>query len=311
MRGHRAICLCLVLLLFVICGCAGHAVRYRGAPERGVPARQVLNNVPFFPQDAYQCGPAALAMTLAWSGLDITPDMLTPAVFTPSRKGSIQPAMIGASRRQGRVAFVISSPEELVQEVAHGHPVIVLQNLGLSWAPLWHYAVVIGYDQEAGFLVLHSGEESAKKMPLRVFHHTWARSDFWGMLTLAPTRLPATATEAAYVAAVVGLEKARQWGAAATAYRTALEQWPKSLTAGIGLGNVLYTLGDLPGAETAFREVSRHSPGNGAAFNNLAQVLWEQGKVPEALAAARKAVSLGGPMAHVYQQTLHEIEAGQ
>lgn len=309
-HGHRALSLCLVLLLFGICSCAGNRARYRVPPESDVPARQVLKNVPFFPQDAYQCGPAALSMTLVWSGLDVSPPELTAAVYTPSRKGSIQPAMIAASRRFGRVAYVISSPEELIREVAHGHPVIVLQNLGLSWHPVWHYAVVIGYDLEADAVLLHSGEESAKKVPLRVFNHTWSRSDFWGMMTLPPERIPATATEGAYLEAVLGLERARRWQAAAAAYRTALERWPVSLAAGIGLGNMHYTMGDLAAAEKAFREVVRHSPGSGAAHNNLAQVLWEQGKVPEALAAARTAVRLGGPMTHLYQQTLDEIQSG-
>ncbi len=70
--------------------------------------------------------------------------------------------MIGAARRHGRVAYVISSPEELLVEVAAGNPVIVLQNLGLSWVPVWHYAVVIGYDGDADMVTLHSGETPGK-----------------------------------------------------------------------------------------------------------------------------------------------------
>ena len=46
---------------------------------------------------------------------------------------------------------------DLLQEVAAGHPVIVLQNLGLEWIPVWHYSVVIGYDLSRGQLVLRSG----------------------------------------------------------------------------------------------------------------------------------------------------------
>ena len=47
----------------------------------------------------------------------------------------------------------------------------------------------------------------------------------------------------------------------------------------------------------------------GAAYNNLAQILMEQGRYPEALEMARKAVSLGGPLQAVYHQTLREIES--
>ena len=108
---------------------------------------------------------------------------------------------------------------------------------------------------------------------------------------------------------VVGLERASQWAAALTAYRTALSRWPESLGAGIGLGNSLYALGDLAGAERAFRNTIRIHPGAAPAFNNLAQVLLEQGRPQEARNAARQSLALGGPHVPEYQQTLMDIEA--
>ena len=93
-------------------------------------------------------------MALAWSGLRIDPDDLAPQVYTPSLKGSLQPAMITAARRHSRVAYPISGANALLQEIAAGHPVIVLQNLGLSWIPVWHYAVVIGYDLNQEVIIL-------------------------------------------------------------------------------------------------------------------------------------------------------------
>jgi predicted Zn-dependent protease len=158
-------------------------------------------------------------------------------------------------------------------------------------------------------MLLHSGEEAAKQVSLKVFNHTWSRSDFWGMMTLSPKQIPASATESAYVEAVLGLEMAQQWQAAIEGYHTALERWPGSPSAGIGLGNAYYAVGDLSSAERAFREATRNSPESGAAFNNLAQVLWEQDKLSEAEKAAQTAVRLGGAMVHVFQKTLDDIEA--
>ena len=68
----------------------------------------MVANVPFFAQEELQCGPAALAMTLNWSGIAVQPSDLTPEVFTPDLKGSLQSALIGATRRHGRVAYPIS-----------------------------------------------------------------------------------------------------------------------------------------------------------------------------------------------------------
>jgi tetratricopeptide (TPR) repeat protein len=280
-------------------------------PTEALPIRHELDTVPFYPQEAYQCGPASLAMTLTWSGIQVDPEAITPEVFTPSLKGSLQSAMISTARRRGRVAYPISGAEEMLEEVAAGHPVIILQNLGLSWYPVWHYAVVVGYDLEIGIVLLHSGVTSQKRLSLRVFNNTWARGDYWGLLVLPPSRLPATATEHNYVSAVLGLEKAQQWQAAIEGYNTALARWPDSLSARMGLGNSYYALGDLVSAEAAFREATIRFPTSGMAYNNLAQVLWERDNRKEALEAARKAVGLGGPLVEEYRRTLKEIQAGK
>ena len=250
-------------------------------------------------------------MTLEWSGVPITPDQLTPEVYTPSRKGSLQSAMVAAARRHGRIAYPISGPDAMVEELRAGHPVIVLQNLGFSWYPVWHYAVVVGYDLDKRTVVLHSGADPRKHLSLKAFHRTWARSGYWGLLVLPPTRMPATATEHSYVSAVLGLEKAHQWQAAVDGYHTALARWPDSLGARIGLGNSYYAFGNLESAEAAFSEATHRFPTNGSAFNNLAQVLWEEGKQEDALQAARRAVELGGPLVNVYRKTLQEIQGGR
>ena len=48
-------------------------------------------------------------------------------------------------------------------------------------------------------------------------------------------------------------------------------------------------------------------PESAAPFNNLAHVLAERGRLNEALAAAERAVSLGGPLQPTAQNTLEEI----
>ena len=275
-----------------------------------VPPHFELKAVPFFPQKDYQCGPAALAMALNLSGLPISPEALTDEVFTPARKGSLQTALISAARRHGRLAYISAGMDVIFSEVAAGHPVIILQNLGLSWYPIWHYAVVVGYDFPNKIVILRSGITPRKLMSFRVFEKTWARSNYWGLLILQPNQLPAVAKEDLFLMAVLGLEKARQFQAAIAGYKTALIRWPGSLVSLMGLGNCHYALGELKNAELAFREAVRVHPKAGSAFNNLAQILFEQGRRQEALAAAQKAVSLGGPLSAVYQKTLNEIESG-
>jgi hypothetical protein len=310
-RIEKAACrifllMCPLVLLF---GCAAFQKTPLPHLPENVPTSFELDAVPFYPQEAYQCGPATLAMALTWSGLPISPEALKNQVYTPSRKGSLQMAMVGATRRHGKVAYEISDPDDLFPEIAAGHPVIVLQNLGLSWLPVWHYAVVIGYDLSAEDVILRSGTTKRKVMSYYLFDKTWARSNYWGLMVLEPNRIPEQADEIKYLTAVLGLEKSRQFQAAVIGYQTALIRWPASLNARIGLGNSYYALGDLKGAESAFREATDLHPDSAAAFNNLAYVLLEQGRNPEALAAAQKAVELGGPMKAESEKTLQEIRS--
>jgi tetratricopeptide (TPR) repeat protein len=307
MISRQALFLFITALL--ISGCA---VLQRGDwPQglAGIPAQREIASVPFFPQDEYQCGPAALAMVLTWNGLAVDPADLTEKVYTASLKGSLQPAMIAGARRSGRLAYVISGTESLIREIAAGHPVIVLQNLGWSWIPVWHYAVAVGYDTTRDEVMLHSGLNAWQRHSMPIFQNTWSRAQDWGLLVLNPGELPATAEEGKFVEAVLGLEKAKQPAAAVDGYRVALSRWPHNLPAMMGLGNSYYALGDLKYSEAAFRQATEAHPREGAAFNNLAHVLLAQGRRQDALTAAQRAVALGGPHQSLFRKTIEEIES--
>jgi len=90
-----------------------------------------------------------------------------------------------------------------------------------------------------------------------------------------------------------------------------LKRWPNSLVGQMGRGNTAYALGDLASAESAFRQATLAHPDSAAAFNNLAQTLYDRRKIKEALAAAERAVSLGGPQLAASRATLEEIRRKQ
>jgi hypothetical protein len=276
------------------------------APD--VPVRTMITGVPFFAQEELQCGPAALAMALNWSGVAVRPSDLSPEVYSPGLKGSLQNSLIGSARRHGRVAYPIAGSEALLAEVAAGHPVIVLVNLSFFWYPKWHYAVVIGFDQEEGEVLLHSGLTAREILSARTFMNIWRRGNFWGLLVLPPDQMPVGSNEVEWLAAVAGLEQAGQWQAASTGYATALTRWEESFAAWMGLGNSRYSLRELDGSAEAFHQATLLQPENGMAFNNLAHVLAEQGQQEAALVAAQRAVDLGGSFLDTFRQTLEEIK---
>lgn len=298
----------VMLAVALLAGCAAPRVSALIAqPPAGLPAAAEIAPVPFFAQEDYQCGPAALAAVLRHAGREATPESLVSQVYVPARKGSLQAEMLAAARRHGLVAYVLAPRlEALLGELAAGTPVLVLQNLALDWAPQWHYAVAIGYDLEARSLVLRSGTTRRLAMSLDTFERTWARSGRWAMLALPPGRLPQTGTEVQYLAAVAALERVVP-DAARHGYEAALARWPDSLAAQIGLGNASYALRDLTGAAAAYRRAARTHPESADVWNNLAQALAELGNRDHALAAAHRAVALGGPRLATYRETLDNL----
>ncbi|MHB1350225.1 MAG: PA2778 family cysteine peptidase [Desulfobulbaceae bacterium] len=306
-RRASVAALLIVVFSVILAGCGGVAVREALDQSERLPGQAAVAAVPFYPQEELQCGPAALAMVLSWSGLPVQPGDLAGEVYTPHRQGSLQSALVASARRHSRIAYPINGPEELFAEVAAGRPVIVLLNLAFSWYPRYHYAVVIGYDRPAETVILHSGTRSGERLSFRVFDNIWARSEYWGLLVLPPDQMPVAPDEKAWLAAVVGLERAEQWQAAAVAYQAAAGRWPRSALSRIGLGNSRYALDDSAGAIEAFREAVRLDPASAIAYNNLAQVLAETGRIDEGLAAARRAVELGGPHQDACRRTLAEL----
>lgn len=294
-----------------VAACASlHPGRWSAAPGDSLPERVERQDVPFHPQEAYQCGPAALATALGSAGIRRSPEEMREEVYVPARQGSLQAEMLAASRRSGAVAYRLApEPRALLKELAAGHPVVVLQNLRFDWAPQWHYAVAVGYDLPAGQVILRSGREKRLIMDLDSFDRSWAKADRWAFVVLPPEQLPATANEADYVAAAVAVERVLP-AAAEGAYRTALRAWPHNLLARIGTGNAAYRRGDLAAAEAAFRQAATEHPESGDAWNNLAQVLHERGNAPAAQEAAERAVAIGGPRLPTYRKTFEAVAGG-
>ena len=261
------------------------------APPAGLPASAELRQVPFFPQTPYHCGPAALATVLVHVGLPATPEELGDAVFLPTREGALQTEMLAAARRFGAVAVPLTPQlATLLTEVAAGNPVIVLQNLGLTFAPRWHYAVVVGYDLVAREVVMRSGITEREQMGFVLFERTWARGGHWAFTSLPPGRLPVTAGEADAVQASIGFERVAPPAQALRAYDSVLARWPSNEFAGLGQGNTRFASGDLPGAAAAFERVAQQH-GSAAAWHNLAATRARMGQRGLALVASQRAVA--------------------
>ncbi|GJM11685.1 MAG: hypothetical protein DHS20C12_00880 [Pseudohongiella sp.] len=269
----------------------------------------MIADVPFFPQEEYQCGPAALATMLSFTGIAVNSEDLVDDVYLPRRNGSLQVEMTAAARSHGRLSYRIDPYlDQLISEVEAGNPVLVLQNLGLRISPQWHFAVVKGVDLTEENLILNSGSIENYSLSLKVFERTWARAEYWAVVITSPGSIPATASAQNYFLSMVDLEHSYDnTDELKLAYASGVSRWPGNRDLLMAYGNLLLTSDEPLEAAAAYRQVIDHYPQYSPALNNLAHTLHKLGQSREALVYAEQAIRWGDGFNETYQKTYHGI----
>lgn len=179
-----------------------------------------LADTPFYPQEAYQCGPATLATVLNTADTAVTANDLLPQIYLPGKQGTFSIEIVATTRSYGRLPYPIApTPAALLAELKAGRPVLILQSLGVKTYPIWHYAVVIGYDPIDDSFILRSGTTQRLKTKTHKFLNSWEKANFWGIVILKPGELPAQLDTNKYLKVVADLTSNQQWEAAAKSYQ--------------------------------------------------------------------------------------------
>lgn len=143
----------------------------------------LITGVPFIPQEEFQCGPAALAMVLRFYGAAVDQDEIAREIYLPSIRGTLNLDLEFYARRRGFQAHAFQGTLDRVRdELRQGRPLIVFQDLGLPGYPVPHFAVLLGYDDRAGVVVLHSGTTPHRVASYAAFEASWARRRNWTLL---------------------------------------------------------------------------------------------------------------------------------
>jgi tetratricopeptide (TPR) repeat protein len=265
----------LILSFMVLGGCVT-GPELRVLREAG-PAVE-LTEVPFFAQDQFQCGPAALATILVNGGVQVTPLQLVPLVYLPDRHGSLQAELLAATRSHGRVPYVMrNSLAPILEELRSGVPVLVLQNLGLDRWPVWHYAVLVGFDPGDESFLLRSGTTRRQQSSARQFLASWDRAGRWSMVAVPASDPPASADVLGWLQAVAPFESTGNLETAVEGYEAAVARWPEAAMAWTALGNARYLQQHFSAAEAAYKRALALSPEHWTARNNLVRTMIAQG----------------------------------
>ena len=261
-------------LLLTACAGTPQTQRLSIEPPANTPRSVELAGVAFFPQEEYQCGPAALATVLTAQGVEVSPDDLVDKVYLPERQGSLQIEMVATARSYQQLTYKLSGQlDAILREVASGRPVLIFQNLSLAWIPRWHYAVVVGYDLDQELLILRSGTTERRITPFSTFERTWQRGNYWAYVLAEPGDIPVTANALEYSRSATALMQAGHQQAALKAFEAASLHWPDQALPQMTLGNAFYAAKEYDKARNAFSRAVTIEPENAQAWNNLAYAL--------------------------------------
>ncbi len=303
---------CAFCFLLLLGGCASSpqtAALLQNPPP--LPPRVELTEVPFFAQQAYHCGPAAMAGILNFRGHNVSPEQIAELIYVPDLKGSLQVEVIAAARQFDMLPVELDGRlESLLIELDAGNPIFVLQNLGLDAVPVWHYEILIGYDFEQRHFILRSGTRERITRSFALFEKTWQRAGHWALALVTPEQVPASSSAAAFLDAAIGMEQVGRIQSAHRAYTRARRRWPDNLVAHSGFGNTAYALGEFGLAERAYRDALAIDADRAEVWNNLAYALAQLGRHEAALAAISRALELDPDNAE-FRDSFDELSAWQ
>ncbi|MFN3395872.1 MAG: C39 family peptidase [Thermodesulfovibrionales bacterium] len=166
--------LTLFLFSLIVIACSSHVIIQYG-PE------VIINKVPFYPQEDYQCGPSSLAGVMNYYGINISPDDIASEIYSKSARGTLDLEMLFYVERKGLKAEKYrGSLNDLRERIRAGYPLIVLVDYGYGPIQVNHFMVIIGYNESGVFA--NSGREERKFIPFKEFLKVWDRTGNWTLL---------------------------------------------------------------------------------------------------------------------------------
>jgi ABC-type bacteriocin/lantibiotic exporter with double-glycine peptidase domain len=148
----------------------------------------MIENVPFFPQEIYQCGPASLAGVFSYWGVKVSPEIIATEIYSKSAKGTLGLDMVLYAQKKGLdVGQSRGSIKSIKENIDLGYPVVVLVDYGFWVYQQNHFMVIVGYNENG--VIANSGRNRLKFIREEDFLRSWGKTDFWTLL-IKPKQAP-------------------------------------------------------------------------------------------------------------------------
>ncbi len=160
-----------ILIIIMIYSCSTVSVQLNSKPI-------IIDNVPFYSQEAFQCGPASLAGIMNYWGIKISPEDIAKAIYSKSARGTLTIDMVLFANKNGLYAQQYEGGiDDIKEKIDRGYPLLVLVDLGFYLYKAYHYMVVIGYNNEG--IIVNSGNKERLFIDKERFLNMWKKTNYW------------------------------------------------------------------------------------------------------------------------------------
>ncbi len=152
-------------------------------------AEAIRLDVPVVRQAPERCGPAALAMVLAYYGADSASLGAADATYDPALRGALVTDLAACAKRLGYPARLAApGADSLAVLLASGRPPILLVGRGIGPLVRAHYIVVTGWDPARRRYTMNDGGATPRGIGAASLARQWARQG--GQALIVSPRTP-------------------------------------------------------------------------------------------------------------------------
>lgn len=276
----------LLGLMIWISGCAsGPSLSHH---LRQPATREILNSVNFVPQDQKLCGPVVLKMANEYHQPARPLSDYKNLVYLEKLEGTLKTDLLAGARRLGLSPYAVPTVATMLEQVEHHQPVVVFQNLGLSWLPAWHYSLLVGFHSGKNLVYVHGGNKPYEALSFDRFVSTWRRGGEWAYVLVPASQVPSHAPFEEALDNGIVFERLEKTDQALELYSAMANRWPERFEPHLGRAQIFYQRGRHHQALVEIQAGLRKSPAHPALLFNLAELYHELGRRGKALHLKRQ-----------------------
>lgn len=147
----------------------------------------LIPGVPFYQQDDFQCGPAALATVMNYwyarlgSKDPLAPGSIGKEIYSPTAKGVLGVDLELYAKRHGFSTSQYSgSLQDLRKLIDEKTPVLILVDFGIGVLQVNHFLVITGYTPNG--VVANTGRAENEPISARRLEPAWKKTGYWTLV---------------------------------------------------------------------------------------------------------------------------------